>query len=116
MYVDCFRNCILTSPSESVTSCQSTVCFGEITLLLRWDWFGWWGHWWIGGLACSLFTLCSIAIVSNTTFVGSTPDLNFASIAPVWSPGVLNQPVVYTILVTISNDQDGVVDFLGSAS
>ena len=108
-------NTSLTSPSETETSGYRAIGFGEITFLLRWDWPGWWGDWWIRGPTRCLFTLSSIAIVSNTTFVGSTPDLNFTSISPIWSPGILDQPVVNSIFGAVSNYQDSVIDVLGSA-
>jgi len=71
-----------------------------------------WGHWRVRELSRGLVTLSSIAIVSNTTLIGSTPDLDHAILAPRWTPGVLDQPVVNSILSTISNNQDSMVDVL----
>jgi len=103
---------ILTSNSKGVASIQPRRGLGQITFLLRRNWLWWWGHWRVRELSRGLVTLSSIAIVANTTLIGSTPNLDHAILAPRWTPGVLDQPVVNSILSTISNNQDSMVDVL----
>jgi hypothetical protein len=112
----CETEMIRTSNSKGVASIQSRIGLGQITFLLRWNWFWRWGDWRVRELSSGLFTLSSIAIVANTALIGSTPDLDHAILTPRWTPRVLDQPVVYSILSTISNNQDSMVDVLRSTS
>ena len=105
-----------TIPSENVAASQTGVRLGNIALLLRWDWLGWWSDWRIRKSSSWLNTLSSIAVASNATFASSTPDLDLASIAPVWTPRVLDQPIINSIFSSIANNQYSMVDFRLCAS
>jgi hypothetical protein len=84
--------------------------------LVSWD-RGWRrSDWRVRRSSTGLLALGCIAVVSNSTLIGSTADLNSSTIAPVGSPGILDQPVVNSIFSSIPVNQNSVVDFLGGAT
>ena len=69
----------------------------------RWSLWGWWSRSWF----CT-FHQCAMS--SNTTFHFATHNFDIATISPFVTPGILDQPIRCSILSSISNNGDGMVD------
>ena len=86
--------------------------FANVTNLIcwnrgwRWSLWGWWSVSWFG-------TFSQGTILSNSASCFSSHNLDIAPISPVVSPGILDQPIRFSILSSISNNSDSMVDFCG---
>ena len=83
----------------------------HITPQVNWDW---WRRrsWWSIIRSSIRWAVSYNTDISYAAFIGSPPDLDEPIQAPSITPRVLDQPVISTIFISVSNHQNGMVHSL----